>query len=134
MKSSIRTLFIVVGIFGVLATSIRAEDKAPDAPAKTAPKVDRDSAMEKIFAQLKLTAEQKVKVKKVFEERHEKVQALLKESVAQDEKRKKFKEIVDAGNAQIVKALTAEQQEIWKQIRAENSKSIHSAEESKKKE
>lgn len=134
MKPLIKTLFIIVGILGMQAAFVHAEDKKPAAQAKTAPRVDRDAAMEKIFAQLKLTAEQKTKVKKVFEERHEKVQVLLKDSaLAQEEKRKKYKEIVDAGNAQIVKVLTPEQQEIWKKIREENSKSVRGSDEKKTK-
>jgi hypothetical protein len=73
-------------------------------------------------------------VKVIFEDRHEKMQELIKDSsLSREEKRKKFREIVEAGDAKLKTILTPEQQGKWKQIKEENAKSLHGDTASKEK-
>ncbi|EEF62308.1 hypothetical protein [Pedosphaera parvula] len=127
MKQLLKNLFFILVIAGLAGPQLRAEDKAtPNTPAQPAPKQDRDTPMEKVFAELKVSPEQKEKLKAIFEDRHQKVQEIIKDSsLSREDKHKKFKEIVDAGNDKIKTILTPEQQERWQKMREENAKKLH---------
>ena len=72
---------------------------------------------------LKLTDEQKEKLKPIFKEEGEKLKALREDtSVAQEEKRAKGREIMEAVAAKIKPILTAEQATKWEELRAEAQK------------
>jgi Spy/CpxP family protein refolding chaperone len=125
MKHLIRS-FLTVLMMSVAVSCLRAQDKPAESSQPAPKKQDRDTPMEKVFAALKLTPEQREKVKAIFEDRHQKVQELLKDSsLSREERKKKYKEIVDAGEEKLKTILTPEQQEKWKQIREENAKSLH---------
>lgn len=126
MKRLTRNFLMALMMMSAVVSCLQAQDKPAETSQPAAKKQDRDTPMEKVFAALKLTPEQREKVKVIFEDRHQKLQELVRDSsLSREEKMKKYREIVEAGDAKLKTILTPEQQEKWKQIREENAKSLH---------
>jgi Spy/CpxP family protein refolding chaperone len=126
MKRLIRNFLVTLMMIGAAVSCLRAQDKPAESSQPAPKKQDRDTPMEKVFAALKLAPDQREKVKAIFEGRHQRLQDLIKDSsLSQEEKKKKFREIVETGDAKLKTILTPEQQEKWKQIKEENAKRLH---------
>lgn len=75
----------------------------------------------KMAEDLKLTAEQKPKVQEVFKNRGEKGRAIREDSSLSDEqKREKYKALMEESNKKMKEILNAEQYEKWEKNRAQS--------------
>lgn len=76
--------------------------------------------LQQMGEELKLTAEQKEKLKPILEAEREKMTKLREDtSLSQEQRREKYREISDATFAKVKPILTTEQQEKWKKLREE---------------
>ncbi len=79
--------------------------------------------MQMMSEALKLTDEQKEKLKPIFKEEGEKLRAVFEDqNSSREEKAGKMREIREAGAAKIKPILTAEQLSKWEELRAEAQK------------
>lgn len=116
-KSSIFALMTLGGLmaFGPLAGAqdLPKTDTPPPAPGGA--RGGRN--MEKVFEQLKLTDDQKEKVKPIFKDQADKMKALRDDtSLTPQDRRPKMKEIRDATNAKLKPILTDEQFAQWEKL------------------
>ena len=120
---TILTLLLATG----LTFCAQAQDNKTDKPA-TPPAADNAEnprarareRWEKFQQELNLTAEQKEKFQKLFQENMEKGRELRNDtSLSQEEKRAKFQEQMKSFEAGVKEILTAEQFEKWKKFREE---------------
>jgi periplasmic protein CpxP/Spy len=73
--------------------------------------------MQQLSEELKLTAEQKAKLKPIFEGEAEKMRALRDDtSLTPEQRRDKYRELREASAAKIKPILTAEQKEKWDKL------------------
>jgi periplasmic protein CpxP/Spy len=76
--------------------------------------------LQQMGEELKLTAEQKEKLKPIFEAEREKMAKLRDDtSLTEEQRRGKYREIADATSAKVKPILTAEQQAKWQKLREE---------------
>jgi len=117
-----KTLTIAALLAGSLLTAgnLLAQDAPKDKPPSAAggPSVrGRGLAFDAIAAQLKLTDEQKPKVKPVIEEMQQKNRELRTDTaLTPTERRAKMKEIHDAATTKLKDILTAEQLADWEKM------------------
>jgi len=125
MKASKISLMValVAGIMFAYSPALRAEEgKESKAPKAGQGRPERGAAMrdhfDKMAEDLKLTDEQKTKVKEVFKNRAEKGRAIHEDSsLSQEQKREKQKALMEESNKKMKEILTAEQYEKWQKNR-----------------
>jgi periplasmic protein CpxP/Spy len=124
-KTSLIT--ILTGALLVTGTTLRAQD-APDKDAKPADKPHKQMGpgegggqqdrMAKMAEELKLTDDQKAKVKTATQEQMEKMRAIRSDdSLTQEQKREKGKALRDEMTAKMKEILTPEQFTQWEKMR-----------------
>ena len=121
---------LVLGSLVTFAPMTQAQDKKdeqkeqkPEAPPGERKRPSPQDRLQQISEALKLTDEQKEKLKPIFKEEGEKLKALREDtSIPQEEKRGKARAIMEAGAAKIKPILTAEQLTKWEEMRAEAQK------------
>lgn len=103
----------------------KAERKAAKASAKSKVAAGEKQAaprdrVKQIAEELQLTAEQKEKLKPIFKEEKEKLQAVRQDAaLSREQKRAKTLELREAITAKVKPILTAEQLEKWKKAQAQ---------------
>jgi periplasmic protein CpxP/Spy len=117
------SLIAALALGGLLAfsTIAMAQDTGKDAK-KGKRGFSAEQRLERMSTELKLTDEQKPKVKTVLEESSKKMQGLR--DVPQDERRTKMQEIRDEENKKLKEILTPDQQEKYKKMQEEMKKSF----------
>ncbi len=125
---------IKAGVLGIIAVSglmafgplAQAEDnKIEKSEAKEGRAEARRDRMKQIAEELKLTDEQKEKLKPIFKEEAEKLRELRgDDKLTRVEKMAKIKEIREAGFTKIKTVLTPEQTEKFQKIREEARKNF----------
>jgi hypothetical protein len=120
MKMNKPRLFVLLALGGLLALGpvVRADD-APSTPpppppgaggGATSPGAARRAGLDKFLTDIKATDDQKEKLKTIFKERVDKMQALRNDtSLSEEDRTAKRKEIVDATNAKVKGVLNADQ-------------------------
>ena len=99
------------------------KEQKPEAPPGEKKRPGFPDRMQQMSEVLKLTDEQKEKLKPIIKEEGEKLKALREDTnVPQEEKRGKMREIMEASFAKIKPILTAEQVTKWEEFRAEAQK------------
>ena len=99
------------------------KEQKPEAPPGERKRPALQDRLQQMSEALKLTDEQKEKLKPILKEQGEKLIALRDDTnIPQEEKRAKMREITEAFTAKIKPILTAEQVTKWEEIRAEAQK------------
>jgi Spy/CpxP family protein refolding chaperone len=116
MKSKLQIVaLLTLGAVVALGPIVRAEDTPSSPPpgaggGATSPGGQRRASLDKFLTDIKATDDQKDKLKTIFKERVEKMQALRDDtSLSQEDRAKKRKEITDASNAKVKGVLNADQ-------------------------
>ena len=100
----------------MLCGTVNAQDAKEGKKGKRGPSVDQQ--MERMNEELKLTDEQKPKVKTVLENSQKKRQELFADSsVTGDDRRTKMQSIMEEQNKKLKEILTAEQYTKWEEMR-----------------
>ncbi len=108
-------MLLALGGLVVLGPVVRADDTPATPPpaaggGATSPNAARRAGLDKFLTDIKATDEQKEKLKTIFKERVDKMQALRDDtSLSQEDKMAKRKEITDATNAKVKGVLNADQ-------------------------
>ncbi len=116
---------LMAGVMLAYTPTLRAEDTKENKDTKTRQGrpggrggEGRQEYFNKMVEDLKLTAEQKTKVQEVFKNRGEKGRAIREDSSLSDEqKREKYKALMDESDKKMKDILTAEQFEKWQKNR-----------------
>jgi Spy/CpxP family protein refolding chaperone len=130
MKTNRFAWMTAVALGGLMALVPLAPAQEKKDEPKPAPKAEKSDTKRRgaaitdrlrhVAEELKLTDEQKEKVKPIFHEEIEKLRALRDDSNASAQNRRgKMREILEATNAKIKPILTAEQLERWDKIKDE---------------
>jgi Spy/CpxP family protein refolding chaperone len=129
MKTNKLGLLTAITLGGLLALTLPAmaqekkeekkdEKKAPAATGKASPQ-DR---LKQIAEDLKLTDEQKEKVRPIFQEQFEKMRVIFTDAnVPAEEKRTKIQELRTTYNGKIKALLTPEQAEKWDKMQEQQA-------------
>ena len=125
MKAGVLGIIAVSGLM-TFAPLAQAKDNQVEKPeAKEGRAEARRDRMKQIAEELKLTAEQKEKLKPIFKEEAEKLRELRgDDKLTRVEKMAKVKEIREAGFTKIKTVLTPEQTEKFQKIREEARKNF----------
>ena len=121
---------LALGSLVAFAPMTQAQDKKdekkeqkPEAPPGERKRPGIQDRLQQMSEVLKLTDEQKEKLKPIFKEEMEKLKALREDTnVPQEEKRPKMRAIMDDSFAKIKPILTVEQVVKWEDFRAEAQK------------
>ncbi len=121
---------LTLGTLVAFAPMTQAQDKkdekkeqTPEAPPGVRKGPGFQDRLQQMSEALKLTDEQKEKLKPIFKEEGEKLKAIFEDqNTPREEKQGKVREIREAIAAKIKPILTAEQQTKWEEIRAEAQK------------
>lgn len=128
MKTWKLSLCAVLASLAAFGPSASAQEKKDEAPAKAPARGegrrgDPQERLKQLAEELKLTDEQKEKLKPIFQEEMEKLKALREDTATPREaKFAKFREIQQANEAKIKPILTAEQVEKWEKLKGERKK------------
>ena len=125
-KSLLLTALVATSFFAG-ASALQAQDtnSAATPPASDAPKTikARPGGFDMIAKQLDLTDDQKTKAKPIFDDMRSKMTALRSDqTLSQDDRRAKIKEIRDAAGAQLKDILTPEQYDKWTKMGARGAR------------
>src|SRR5437016_2494938 len=118
MKINKFSVIAVLALGGLVASSnlAGAQDEKPGGRKGRAPSVEQ--RMERMTEELKLTDEQKPKVKAVLEDTQKKRQELFSDSnVPREERRDKMQAIMDKETKKLKEILTEEQFTKWEKMR-----------------
>jgi hypothetical protein len=116
MKTNKLRIFAVLAFGGLIALApvVRADDTPasppPGAGSGTNSGANRGANMDKLYAIIKPTDQQKEQLKPIFKDRADQMKALRQDtSLSQEDKSAKRKEIMDATNAKVKGVLNADQ-------------------------
>lgn len=128
MKNWNLSLWTVIASLAACGT-VAAQEKKDEKPGEKAPargegkRGDPQERLKQLAEELKLTDEQKEKLKPILQEEGEKLKALREDTTtAREAKVAKYREIQQGIEAKIKPILTAEQAEKWEKARAERRK------------
>lgn len=126
MKASKISLIavLIAGVVLAYSPALRAEEGKDGANTKTRHRQpgqvrpEMKERFDKMAEDLKLTDEQKTKVREMFKDRAEKGRAIRQDSsLSQEQKREKQKALMEESNKKMKEILTAEQYEKWQKHR-----------------
>ncbi|MBF0476809.1 MAG: hypothetical protein HQK59_13475 [Deltaproteobacteria bacterium] len=112
IKASVKSLFILITLVSwcIAVTAGPAQSQTPKADPESAQRVEK--ALERLDAAVKLTPEQKAKVKALFQDRTDKVKAINDDpKLTPDQKRTKVQEVRKSTRQAIKGVLTSQQKE-----------------------
>jgi protein CpxP len=119
MKIRTLSLAAALALGGLMACNASAQDNTP-APKKggKGPSIERQ--MERMTTELKLTDDQKPKVKAVLEDSTKKRQELFADtSISREDRGPKMRAIMDDQDKRLKEILTADQYKDWEKLRDE---------------
>ncbi|MBF0496856.1 MAG: DUF1542 domain-containing protein [Deltaproteobacteria bacterium] len=112
IKASVKNLLILITLvsWGIVMTCGMAQSQTPKADIESAQKAEK--ALDRLDAKVKLTPEQKAKVKALFQDRTDKIKAINDDpKLTPDQKKAKVKEVRKSTRQAIKGVLTAQQKE-----------------------
>ena len=116
---------MLAGSILTFSPASRADDKPADSkPVKARPA--RGERLQQVAEKLKLTDEQKEKLKPVFQEEAKKLRELRNDKdLSREDRISKIREIREDLNGKVKPILTAEQLETWNKIRSERPRRLN---------